>query len=65
MKVKEIIDDFVIKIGDYPTVTEEQTLGEAVAVIQANKSKENGEFLTFSALLVLDKRQQIVGSLDI
>ncbi|NOQ45224.1 MAG: CBS domain-containing protein [Desulfobulbaceae bacterium] len=61
MEIKDIVKDFVISIDKYPHITENQTLGDAVAEILSFKWGTGDQYLRFPCLLVINDSHQMVG----
>ncbi len=65
MELKEIIDKSVIAIGEFPQITKDQTLGNAIGELIGFKLKREDQYIRFPCLLVFDEKKQLTGYITI
>ncbi len=58
------VKDLMVPLGDYATVSQEATLGDAVAALEAAQNRVEADREKFRAVLVLDRQGRVVGKLD-
>lgn len=57
------VQQIMIPVDDYPSIREDESIGNAVALILAHSSSDN-QHLHYKELLVIDSNDQLVGMLD-
>lgn len=57
------VQKFMIPVDEYPSIREDEPIGNAVALILAHSSSDN-QHLHYKELLVIDINDQLVGMLD-
>lgn len=58
------VKDLMVPLGDYATVSDEATLGDAVYALEEARQRVEGDREKFRAILVLDGSGRVVGKLD-
>jgi CBS domain-containing protein len=58
------VKDLMVPLGDYATVSDEATLGDAVSALEEARKNVEGDREKFRAVLVLDQNGRVVGKLD-
>jgi CBS domain containing-hemolysin-like protein len=56
--------DLMVPLSDYATVSDDATLGEAVAALKASQAEFTPGKHPHRAILILDKRQNVVGKIN-
>ncbi|NTW37634.1 MAG: CBS domain-containing protein, partial [Syntrophobacteraceae bacterium] len=58
------VKDLMVPLGDYATVSQEATLGDAVAALEEAQKRVEADREKYRAVLVLDEQGRVVGKLD-
>ena len=59
------VSDLMVPLADYVTVSEDATLGEAVAALKASQAGVDPGKHPHRAILILDKQHHVVGKIDL
>jgi len=58
------VKDLMVPLGDYATVSQEATLGDAVLALEEAQKRVEADREKYRAVLVLDEQGRVVGKLD-